>query len=70
MAGLAVEGLAVAGLAVVVSPSISLEALQLVPLLGQGGVQVQVAPGVGQLQGAVIQLETDTEDIRRASDQA
>ena len=46
-----------------VSPSVHLEALQLIPLLGQGGVQVQVAPVVGQLQGAVIQLGTEREDV-------
>ena len=43
----------------VVLPSVHLEALQLVPLLGQGRVQVQVAPIVGQLEGAVIKLGTE-----------
>ena len=46
-----------------VSPSVHLEALQLIPLLGQGGVQVQVAPVVGQLQGAVIQLGMERVDV-------
>lgn len=38
-------------------PSIILEAFQLVPLLSQGGLQVQVGAIVGELQRAVIELQ-------------
>lgn len=48
---------AVAALVRLLLPSVLLEPLQLISLLGQGGLQVQVASIVGQLEGAVIGLQ-------------
>ncbi len=42
---------------IVILPSFFLKSLQFIPLLRQGGLQVQVAPIMGQLKGTVIGLD-------------